>query len=405
MTRKHWLIVCFVSFIHLLVFSHRMEVIPFLVDLKDLYGVGYTEVGGLVSSFLLGYAVLQIPAGTLSDRYSPKILIIVGLTTMLVTSILFVFTHSLFFALCLRFIMGASSAMIFSPVIKLISIFTPKEKRGVSIGILEGAAGLAMLITLTVFPFLSSFVEMNILFLFLSLSLFPVSLLFLKLSTKEGIDPTAINQKGIKKSDFLDLFKNKKIQRLMGISFFGLFGLYAFLAWMPTYMESALGYSKQKTGIIMAIMMTAQILAAPLSGKISDLMGQRKSAIIIGSILMAMSSLWLFFFHDQGIYLVVVLIGNGISLSLAPMLALATEIADVKIAGSVISIMNTIGQVGSAISGFIYGMLYDAFGNFQLIWIVCFIAFIIRICFCFGELENHREKYLNVRKKEIRAHS
>lgn len=246
-----------------------------------------------------------------------------------------------------------------------------------------------MLLTLTVFPILSSFVGWNVLFLVLSFVLFPLLLIFNKLPKEDSI-PAWKEDKGNKPSGFLDLIKNKRIQRLIGIAFFGLFGLYGFLAWMPTYMESVMGYTKQETGILMAIMMGAQILAAPLSGKLSDLLGQRKSTLVIGSILMAVSSLWLFLLHDFWIYIMVIVIGTGISWSMAPMLALATEIVDIKVAGSVISIMNTVGQVASAISGYVYGMLFDTFGNFQIIWMVCAITFLIRTAFCFGELENHQ---------------
>ncbi|PLR77034.1 hypothetical protein CU633_12510 [Bacillus sp. V3-13] len=400
MTRLQWLIVGFVSFIHFLAFSHRMEVVPFLVDLKDMYNAGFAEVGGLVSSFLLGYAAFQIPAGTLADRYSPRWLILIGLTTMMVSSIIFSLTDSLYLALILRFIMGASSAMLFSPGIKLISTFTPKEKRGVSIGILEGAAGMGMLLTLTIFPILSSFVEWNLLFLLLSLLLLPVLLLFLKIPEGES-NTNEDENKRIRPSGFFDLFKNKKIVRLLGIAFFGLFGLYGFLAWMPTYMEAAMGYTKRETGLVMAIMMIAQIIAAPLSGKISDFLGQRKSTLMIGSCLMAASALWLYILNDYLIYLVAVIIGTGISWSMAPMLALATEIVHINLAGSVISIMNTVGQIASALSGYIFGLLYDQFGTFHIIWMACLASFIIRILFTLGELENHEANNSKAQRKEV----
>ncbi|RFU65050.1 MFS transporter [Peribacillus glennii] len=388
MNRQQWFIVAFISTIHLLAFSHRMEVVPFLVDLKAVYHVGFAEAGGLVSSFLLGYAIFQIPAGTMADRYSPRRLMMIGIMSMMVSAILFALIHTFFLALVLRFIMGASAAMIFSPAIKLISVFTPKEKRGISIGILEGAAGMGMLLSLTVFPILSAFVEWQVLFLFLSILLLPVLLMFPKVPKEE----IAQNGKEVKESQpggIMSLLKNKKILRLLAIAFFGLFGLYGFLAWTPTYMESELGYTKQETGLIMAVIMAAQIVAAPISGKLSDFLGQRKLMIIIGSLIMAVSALWLLLLGNAWIYFVAILIGTGLSWSIAPMLALATEIVNVNIAGSVISIMNTVGQVASALSGYVYGLLFDTFGNFQMIWLVCFIAFLIRTLCCFGELENH----------------
>ncbi|MCQ6268360.1 MFS transporter [Fictibacillus sp. WQ 8-8] len=388
MGRVQWFVVLYVSFIHFIAFAHRMEVVPFFTDLKDTYQTGYAEIGGLVSAFLLGYAVFQIPAGTLADRYSPKRLILIGLLIMLSTSFLFTVTHSLLLSLFLRFLMGASSAMLFSPGIKLISSFTPKEKRGMSIGILEAAAGMGMLLTLTIFPILSVYIEWNLLFVVLTIILLPVIALFGKVPGEN--QPVNEGQLERSKMPFLTLLKNPKVLRLMGIAFFGLFGLYGFIAWLPTYLETSIGYSKQETGIIMAVTMVSQVIMAPVSGKLSDWMGQRKATLIYGSFLMTISSLWLLLFHNMGIYFVAVLIGTGISWSMAPMLTLATEVVSVNKAGSVISIMNTVGQLASAISGFVYGMMYDWFGDFQMVWLGCLIAFVIRILFCLGDLENKR---------------
>lgn len=191
MKSYQWLVVFFVSLIHLTAFTQRMDVVPFLVDLRDVYHVGYAEVGGLVSAFLLGYALFQIPAGSLADRYSPKLLILIGVLVMLVTSIIFVFVHSLLFALVLRFLMGVSSAMLFSPGIKLISSYTPKRTRGSSLGMMEGGAGMGMLITLTVFPILSVYVHWKILFLSLSFLLLLILFMFIFLPSEEKkeVDP------------------------------------------------------------------------------------------------------------------------------------------------------------------------------------------------------------------------
>lgn len=390
MKSYQWLVVFFVSLIHLTAFTQRMDVVPFLVDLRDVYHVGYAEVGGLVSAFLLGYALFQIPAGSLADRYSPKLLILIGVLVMLVTSIIFVFVHSLLFALVLRFLMGVSSAMLFSPGIKLISSYTPKRTRGSSLGMMEGGAGMGMLITLTVFPILSVYVHWKILFLSLSFLLLLILFMFIFLPSEEKkeVDPGEKSGRNQKRIPFFQLIKKPVILRLIGIAFFGLFGLYGFLTWLPTYLESVAGFTKQKVGWIMAITMISQIIMGPVSGKVSDWMGQRETTLIIGTAMLAFSSIWLLAFKDFGIYVVVIFIGAGISWSMAPMLALATEVLSEKMEGSVIGIMNTVGQIASAISGYVFGLIFEISGHFQWIWLTCLIVFIIRIMLASKKLED-----------------
>ena len=392
-----WMVVYFVALIHFMAFTQRMDVVPFLIELRDVYHVGYAEVGGLVSAFLLGYAFFQIPAGTLADRYSPKRIIFIGIFIMLITSCLFALTHSLVFAIVLRFVMGASSALLFSPAIKLLSAYTPRKKRGLSIGIMQGGAGAGMLLTLTIFPILSTYISFRTLFFIASSTLVIILIMFWFLpkdNKQNNIVSEDNNRQSSNRQTIFQLIKKRVIIKLIGISFFGMFGLYGFLVWLPTYLETILGFSKQQAGMIMAISMISQIVMGPVSGKVSDWMGERKTTLIIGSFIMVVSSLWLLVFRDFGIYIVAFLVGTGISWSMAPVLTLASEIVRDN-EGSVISLINTIGQIASAISGYIYGLLFELSGHFQWIWLSCLIAFIIRIFISLGKLEDTPDNQIN----------
>ncbi|GGK35068.1 hypothetical protein GCM10010965_30040 [Caldalkalibacillus thermarum] len=169
--------------------------------------------------------------------------------------------------------------------------------------------------------------------------------------------------------------------------FSAFFGLYAYLAWLPTYLTAVMGYSKQEAGWIMALAMISQVIMAPVSGKVSDWMGQRKLTLVIGTGVLALCTVWLFGLQDLGIHLNALLIGMGISWSMAPMLTLATEVVHARMTGFVISLMNTLGQIASAISGYYYGLLFDRSGDFRMIWLSCLAALMIRILLCLGNWE------------------
>nr|WP_188624506.1 MFS transporter [Caldalkalibacillus thermarum] len=232
MNLNQWFVVFFVSAIHFFAFSHCMDVVPFFVEMKEVYQVGYAEIGGLVSAFLLGYALFQIPAGVLADRYSPKKVVLAGLAAMMVSSLLLVMTKSFLVALAMRFIMGASSALLFSPGIKLISEFVLKERRGLSVGMMEGAAGMGMLLTLTIFPLLSVYWPWRYLFLALSLFMLPLLLLFWKLPSEAEMEnrerddppiPDGRGGKGNAAARWFEPVRNARVLRLLGIAFFGFF--------------------------------------------------------------------------------------------------------------------------------------------------------------------------------------
>jgi predicted MFS family arabinose efflux permease len=394
MKMYQWVLVLFVSMVHFSAFTQRMNVVPFLVDLRSVYGVGYAEVGGLASAFLLGYALFQIPAGVLADRYSPKKLIFIGVSTMFAASLLFAVLHTFWLALVLRFVMGASSAMLFSPGIKLVSAYTPSDKRGLSIGIMEGGAGLGMLMTLTLLPILSLYVDFLTLFIALSFVLLLLLFVFLflpKSSKKEDEGQEAAAALSSSRVSLMELVKKPVVIRLVGISFFGLFGLHGFLTWLPTYLEAIGGFSKQQAAWVMAVAMVSQIIMGPVSGKVSDWMGERKSTLIAGSVMLAASAVWLLVFEDSGIYFTAFLIGSGISWAMAPMLTIASELIK-ESEGAVISIINTVGQSASAISGYVFGLFFELSGHFQWIWFSCLLMFAIRIFLSLGNLEDRPEK-------------
>src|SRR5579864_5948400 len=86
--------------------AQRIDVVPFFNDLRAVYHVDYAGVGGLLSAYLLGYVLAQIPAGLAADNLPARRVTITGLAAMAVASPLFGLTASYRTALVLRFLMG-----------------------------------------------------------------------------------------------------------------------------------------------------------------------------------------------------------------------------------------------------------------------------------------------------------
>jgi MFS family permease len=69
-------------------------------------------IGLIYSSFSLSRAILQAPIGRLSDSYSKKKIIIVGLAGYTVTSVLYTFVTSPETLILVRMLHGVGSAMV-----------------------------------------------------------------------------------------------------------------------------------------------------------------------------------------------------------------------------------------------------------------------------------------------------
>jgi len=79
---------------------------------------------------LLIYSALQVPVGTLIDRYGSKRLVIVGSLLMAAAQALFAVAHSLPLAFAARVVLGIGDALTFIAVMRLIPAWFPPQRSG-----------------------------------------------------------------------------------------------------------------------------------------------------------------------------------------------------------------------------------------------------------------------------------
>jgi ACS family glucarate transporter-like MFS transporter len=71
-TRTRWLIVALIFCIGVLMFIDRVNISIAAKYIMPEYGLTDVQMGWIFSAFVFGYAVLQIPGGTLGDRFGPR---------------------------------------------------------------------------------------------------------------------------------------------------------------------------------------------------------------------------------------------------------------------------------------------------------------------------------------------
>ena len=71
-THTRWLIVALIFCIGVLMFIDRVNISIAAKYIMPEYGLSDLQMGWIFSAFVFGYAVLQIPGGTLGDRFGPR---------------------------------------------------------------------------------------------------------------------------------------------------------------------------------------------------------------------------------------------------------------------------------------------------------------------------------------------
>ena len=346
--------------------AQRIDVVPFFNDLRAVYHVDYAGVGALLSAYLLGYVLAQIPAGLAADNLPTRRVTLAGLLCMTAVSALFAFTAHYATALLLRFLMGVSGAALYSSTVKLMLAAAPN--RGVAMGILQSGAGAGMIAGLFLMPLLSGWAGVPAAFLALALTT-AAALVAGALWLPAGADRRAVRDPALRQIG--RIVGQRTFLYLSGCVFLALFSAYGITAWLPTYLANVFGFGRTAAGALVAVVNVALLAASPFAGTFSDRLGARAPVILTGfAVLVASFALLAGVRSPAGVALSTVLAGSGLALTLPILTTLTTEMFGIERAGVAVSLNLAIGQVASTISGVLFGYVLDATGSFTLVWLL-----------------------------------
>src|SRR4030042_845784 len=101
---------------------------------KDL-GLSVTQGGSLAAATTLVYALMQIPAGYLSDRFSPKRLFCIGSLGSTLLALTFGLVANYWQALVNQMLSGFFRALLFTPGMALLTGWFPPNRRATATGL------------------------------------------------------------------------------------------------------------------------------------------------------------------------------------------------------------------------------------------------------------------------------
>jgi MFS transporter, ACS family, hexuronate transporter len=352
--------------------AQRIDVVPFFNDLRRLYHVDYAGVGGLLSAYLFGYVLAQIPAGLAADNLPARRVTLAGLFGMSVASALFALTPNYRAALLLRFIMGLTGAALYSSTVKQMLGAAARghgRRRGAAMGMLQSGAGAGTVAALFLMPLASQWASIPTVFLAAAAAtavVFGGCALWLPAGAgrrRETTEPALRQIAGIA--------GQRTFVYLSGSVFLALFSTYGITAWLPTYASNVLGFGRTAAGGLVAVVNVALLAAAPLAGTLSDRAGARTPGIVAGFAgLVAAFALLAAVPTAAGAIASTLLAGTGLAFTLPILTTLTTEVFGIERAGVAVSLNLAVGQVASTISGVLFGYVLDATRSFTLVWLV-----------------------------------
>ncbi len=145
-TKVRFLLAFWLFVLSAVAFLDRTNISIAGLQISQEYGLGNQRLGWIFSSFLIGYAGFQVPAGILAARFGPRKVLTFGvlwwgcataLTALLPSSI----PHALALLMGIRFALGAGEAVIYPAANQFVARWFPQQERGFVNGLIFAGVG------------------------------------------------------------------------------------------------------------------------------------------------------------------------------------------------------------------------------------------------------------------------
>lgn len=277
---------------YLLCYAARMmmaSAIPFIAREFDLDPLA---MGGLLSAFFLGYAVMQIPGGFLADRFGPRRMLLATVVGWSVLTALTGVATSLAGLIVIRVLFGASEGPFPSAAAKTLSSWFPAGELGRANGLMLAAtqigASLApsiVAILVVAWGWRSAFIGLLVPGLALAVVIWACVGDYASKSRRHA--PASEDRQSV--ADIFAALRRPAVAWCFVAAFFSNLATWGLMNWLPTYLLESRGFSATRMGLLAAVPSLAGALGYALGGVISDKWFERRRQIpiIVGLVLSA----------------------------------------------------------------------------------------------------------------------
>lgn len=362
--RYRWIIFWILAFGYVLVYFHRLCPAVVAVDMMRDLRTGGALTGFLGAAYFYPYAVMQLPAGLLSDSWGPRNTITLFFAVAFIGSVLLGAAPTVFLAILGRTLVGLGVAMLFVPTMKVLAEWFRIREFAFMTGMLMALGGLGSLIAATPLALLSSWIGWRLSFIVVGIFTLVLAILvwiFVKDRPRDfGWPPpeepkqSATEAIGLKES--VRRVLTCKAFWPVAIWFFfdcGIFFSFGGL-WGGPFLIQVYGLSKSQAAQILSMMAIGMIIGSPLLSYLStNIFRGRKPVLVVSSIILVGLTALLAFYTTEMSKTVLygLCLGLGIFSSAIVVIGFTTnkELFPVQMAGTATGIVNLFPFAGGAV--------------------------------------------------------
>jgi sugar phosphate permease len=334
----------------------------FLPLIREDLHISFAQAGMLSAASTFTYALGQIPAGYLSDRFGPKRLFFIGMLGTTLLSLDLGMIHSFDWAFANQVVSGVFRALLFAPGLALIASWFAPNRRATAMGLYVVGGFSGNIILSLVGPLLVVHYGWRPPFMLFAVLGVCAGFVYFALGKEK---PVSGPRHPVGMLDVFKLFRYSIMWVCAGIQFVRFGVVTSFNFWLPSLLVSDRGLSLQAAGFITAMGAALSMPSNALGGYVSDRL--KNPPLVIGGALavLACTSALLVLVHSIPALVLVVAI-NSIFLQIyfGPLFFVPVEVLGPRVAGMSTGFSNMFANIGGLIFAYALGVVKDRAGAF-----------------------------------------
>jgi len=315
--RLRWFIFIILALAYLFVYFHRLSLSIVADDLVKEYQTTAELMGLLGSIYFYCYAVMQLPAGLLSDSIGPRKTVTISLIIASIGSILFGFAPTIQMAFIGRILVGFGVSVVFIPTMKILSRWFRATEFAQMAGILTAVGGAGVLAATWLLALMTITLGWRFSFQIIGSITFLIAFLAWIIVRDKPEDKGWPSLREIDNTTGEDLAPPIQIGLIQGAKrvisekhfwpialwfffdcgiFFGFGGL-----WGGPYLTHVYGMTKSEAGAILSMLAWGMIIGSPLIGVLSDKIIKSRKKLFISCNLILVGFFVVLYLYPQGL--------------------------------------------------------------------------------------------------------
>ncbi|MEW6671122.1 MAG: MFS transporter [Thermodesulfobacteriota bacterium] len=377
--RYRWIIFWILALGYILVYFHRLCPAVVAVDMMQDLKAGGALTGLLAAAYFYPYAVMQLPAGLLSDSWGPRNTITLFFGVAFVGSIILGLAPSVSWAIFGRALVGLGVAMLFVPTMKVLAEWFRVREFATMTGILIAMGGIGSLTAATPLAMMSAAIGWRKSFLVVGGFTFLIMILvwmFVRdrpsdfgwlspAAEKQGAPSAPIGPiEGVRKVLSTPSFWPVACWFFFDCAIFFSFGG----LWGGPYLMQIYGLSKSQAGQVLSMLAIGMIVGSPILSHLSNhIFHARKPVMVLSGVITLMISAVLAFYTDKiplaGLYVLCLVMGCFTSAVVVVAFTISKELFPVQIAGTATGLVNLFPFAGGAVFQPVLGYVLESQGR------------------------------------------